>query len=96
MTNDDVTRHLESMNDLDFKAWNGADWDGLFAHLHTDDVFVDVQGQPPTHGIREHIDAMKAMVQASGESPYRSSPIRSRSDPATGRAWSESSRTAAA
>ena len=51
MADDEVTRNLNSMDDLDFTAWNGADWHGLFAHYHTDDVLVDVHGQPPTHGI---------------------------------------------
>ena len=78
MADGDVTRNLNSMDDLDFTAWNGADWDGLFAHLHTDDVLVDVHGQPPTHGIEEHIDAMKAMVQATGGTPAQvsSHPIK--------------------
>ena len=95
MADDEVTRNLNSMDDLDFTAWNGADWHGLFARYHTDDVFVDVHGQPPTHGIEEHIDAMKTMVQATVGRRPRSSPIRSGSDPATGHAWSENSRTAA-
>jgi ketosteroid isomerase-like protein len=78
MADDEVTRNLNSMDDLDFTAWNGADWHGLFARYHTDDVLVDVHGQPPTHGIEEHIDAMKAMVQATGGTPaqIRSHPIK--------------------
>jgi hypothetical protein len=69
MADDEVTRNLKSMDELDFKAWNGADWHGLFAHFHTDDVLVDVHGQPPTRGIEEHVAAMKALVQASGGTP---------------------------
>jgi len=42
------------------------DWDGVFAHYHTDDVLMDVQGQPPTHGIQEHDAAMKAFVESTG------------------------------
>jgi len=78
MADDEVTRNLNSMDDLDFTAWNGADWNGLFARCHTDDVIVDVHGQPPTSGIEEHIDAMKAMVQATGGTPaqVRSHPIK--------------------
>ena len=78
MADDEVTRNLNSMDDLDFTAWNGADWHGLFAHYHAEDVLVDVHGQPPTHGIEEHIDAMKAMVQATGGTPaqIRSHPIK--------------------
>ena len=42
------------------------------------DVLVDVHGHPKTHGIREHIDAMKAMVDAGGGTPAQitSHPIR--------------------
>ena len=78
MAEDEVTRNLNSMDDLDFTAWNGADWHGLFAHYHTDDVLVDVHGRASTHGIEEHIDAMKAMVQATGGTPaqIRSHPIK--------------------
>ena len=34
MANDDVSRNLKGMDELDFKGWNGADWDGVFAHYH--------------------------------------------------------------
>jgi hypothetical protein len=38
MPNDDaVDRNLEGMDELDFVAWNNADWTGVFAHYHTDD-----------------------------------------------------------
>jgi hypothetical protein len=82
VADDEVTRNLTSMDELDFKAWNGADWHGLFAHTHADDVLVDVHGQPPTHGIEEHIDAMKALVQSSGGTPPQitSHPIKFGSD----------------
>jgi hypothetical protein len=78
MADDEVTRNLESMDDLDFTAWNGADWHGLFARYHTDEVLVDVHGQPPTRSIEEHIDAMKVMVQATGGTPAQimSHPIK--------------------
>ena len=33
---------------------------------HTADVLVDWQGQPATHGIEEHIEAMKAYVEQTG------------------------------
>lgn len=69
MANDDVARNLKGMDDLDFTGWNGADWDGVFAQHHTDDVLVVVNGQPPTRGIQAHIDAMKAMVAAAGGTP---------------------------
>ena len=69
MASDDVSRNLRSMDDLDFNAWNNADWHGLFKRYHTDDVLVDVKGYPTTHGIEEHIDAMKEMVEAAGGTP---------------------------
>ena len=69
MASDEVTRNLQSMDDLDFNAWNKADWHGLFARYHTDDVLVDVKGQAVTHGIEEHIEAMKALVDAAGGTP---------------------------
>jgi hypothetical protein len=73
-----VETNLQSMDDLDFKGWNGADWEGVFARCHTDDVLVDVHGQPPTHGVREHIEAVKAFVNSTGGAPVqvKSHPIR--------------------
>jgi hypothetical protein len=61
-----VDRNLQGMDDLDFVGWNNADWTGVFAHHHTGDVFVDWHGQPPTHGIEEHIEAMKSYVEQNG------------------------------
>jgi hypothetical protein len=77
MANDEVIRNLRSMDELDFTGWNQADWQGVFARYHTDDVLVDVHGQPPTRGIKEHIDAMKAIVENTGGTPaqVRSHPI---------------------
>ena len=95
MADDEVTRNLECMDELDFTGWNGADWNGVFAHYHTNDVLVDVHGQPQTHGIQEHIEAMKAFVETTGGRPSRSNLIRSGSDRENGRAWSASSRVAA-
>jgi hypothetical protein len=60
MANDDVIRNLRSMDEVDSTGWNHAGWQGLFARYHTDDVLVDVHGQPRTRRIKEHIDAMKA------------------------------------
>ena len=64
--NDQVAANLERMDKLDFEAWNNADWHGLFAHLHTDDVVVDMKGMPTTRGIAEHIAAMEAFVEMVG------------------------------
>jgi hypothetical protein len=63
---DAVDSNLKGMDDLDFVGWNKADWTGVFAHHHTDDVLVAWQGQPPTHGIEEHIEAMKSYVEQNG------------------------------
>jgi hypothetical protein len=69
MSDDQVASNLQGMDDLDFTGWNNADWDGVFAHHHTSDVLVDWKGQAPTHGIEEHIDAMKAYVDSAGGTP---------------------------
>jgi hypothetical protein len=66
MADDEVTRNLNSMHELDFVAWNGADWPGRFTDLHSGDVLVEVQGRPVTHGISEHITAMKQIAHANG------------------------------
>jgi hypothetical protein len=66
MSGDQVSANLKGMDDLDFTGWNGADWHGVFAHHHTDDVLGDRKGQPATHGIEEHIAAMKAYVESAG------------------------------
>jgi hypothetical protein len=95
MADDEVTRNLKGMDELDFVGWNSADWHGVFAHYHTDDVLVDVHGQAQTHGIQEHIDAMRAFVETTSGTPIqiRSHPLNS--DPESGRAWSESSKVVA-
>lgn len=64
MAEDEVTRNLNSMDDLDFTAWNGADWHGLFARYHTDDVLVDVHGQPSTHGIADAVVCIETIMFA--------------------------------
>ena len=69
MNDDQVSANLQGMDDLDFTGWNRADWHGVFAHHHTDDVLVDWKGQPVTHGIEAHIDAMKAYVESAGGTP---------------------------
>ena len=71
MDDSEVQRNLQGMDDLDFTGWNNADWDGVFADHHTEDVLVDWKGQEPTHGIQEHIDTMKAYVEAAGGTPPR-------------------------
>jgi hypothetical protein len=48
MTEDQIKANLKAMDDLDFEGWNNADWQGVFAHQHTDDVYVEVKGQEPS------------------------------------------------
>ena len=78
MADESVAHNLERMDELDFAGWNEADWEGVFTRYHTDDVLVDVHGQASTHGIREHIEAMKAFVESTGGVPLQvtSHPIR--------------------
>ena len=40
MAEDQVQGNLKGMDDLDFDGWNKADWNGVFAHHHTNDVWV--------------------------------------------------------
>jgi hypothetical protein len=65
MTEDQVNANLKAMDDLDFEGWNNADWQGVFAQQHADDVYVYFKGDE-TRGINEHIDAMKAFVESVG------------------------------
>jgi hypothetical protein len=92
---DQVHANLQGMDDLDFTGWNNADWQGVFAHHHTEDVLVDWKGQPVTHGIQEHIDAMKAYVDSAGGAPPQIT-IRLRSAPANGRVSSVNSKAVVA
>ena len=66
-----VVRNLQRMDELDFSGWNDADWEGVFTRNHTDDVLVDVHGQAATHGIGEHVEAMKAFVASTGGVPLQ-------------------------
>lgn len=58
---------------LDLEGWNKAGWNGTFAHLHTDDVYVHMKGMAPTQGIGEHIAAMEGYVAMVGGAFHRSS-----------------------
>ena len=71
MADETVMRNLRGMDELDFAGWNKADWEGVFTRHHTADVLVEVHGQASTHGIREHIAAMKAFVASTGGSPIQ-------------------------
>ena len=77
MQADQVAQNLKGMDDLDFTGWNNADWHGVFADKHTDDVLVQVQGRERTHGLGDHIDAMKKLVESAGGTPpqLKSHPI---------------------
>ena len=54
---------------LTSNGWNNADWHGVFADQHADDVYVDFKGAVPTRGLDQHIDAMKADVESVGGTP---------------------------
>ena len=69
MQEDQVSTNLKGMDDLDFIGWNNADWHGVFANHHTDDVYVDMKGIGPTKGLPAHIEAMKAYVESAGGTP---------------------------
>jgi hypothetical protein len=71
MTDNEVSRNLQGMEELDFRGWNSADWHGVFATCHTDDVLVEVKGQPATRRIDEHIKAMEAFVESTGGTPIQ-------------------------
>jgi len=71
MADDEVARNLQRMDELDFNGWNRADWQGAFARCHTDDVVVEVKGQPTTRGLEEHIAAMEALVESTGGTPIQ-------------------------
>jgi hypothetical protein len=77
MQEDQVSKNLNGMDNLDFVGWNKADWNGVFAHQHTPDVLVEVKGQERTNGIDQHIDAMKKLVESAGGTPpqVKSHPI---------------------
>ncbi len=66
MNEDQVEASLKGMDDLDFRGWNNADWNGVFAVHHNDDVLVDWKGQVPTRGIERHIEAMKSYRRRAG------------------------------
>jgi hypothetical protein len=66
MEENQVEKNLKGIDDLDFDGWNNADWNGVFAHHHTEEVLVDWKGQAPTRGIEQHIDAMEAYVESAG------------------------------
>ena len=50
------------MDDLDFEGWNNADWQGVFAHQHTDDVYVDFKGHEPTDGLAHGVAVALAVA----------------------------------
>lgn len=66
---DQVEANLAAMDELDFEGWNKADWDGVFARHHTDDVYVEVHGAEPTRGLPDHIEAMKVAVSYTDGKP---------------------------
>ncbi len=95
MADDTVTHNLEHMDELDFAGWNRADWDGVFARHHTDDVLVEVHGQPRRMAYLSTSRRCERSSRALVGRPSRSSLIPSASDQESGPAWSANSRTVA-
>ncbi|MFD6062103.1 nuclear transport factor 2 family protein [Rhodococcus wratislaviensis] len=70
MSEDQVARNLQGMDNVDFIGWNNGDWHGTFSDYHTDDVVVEVKGMDTTQGLSAHIEAMDSLVKATtGETP---------------------------
>lgn len=61
-----VEQNLTNMDNLDFVGYNHGDWHGEFARYHTDDVLVDMKGTPVTHGLEDHIAAMRGFIDGVG------------------------------
>jgi hypothetical protein len=57
------SHNVDLYDRLDFEAWNRKDWE-LFRQLHTDDVKV-VSGSSESSGIDAHVEAMRALLEAS-------------------------------
>jgi hypothetical protein len=66
VVDDQVTRNLAGMDELDFTGWNWADWDGVFARHHTSDVLVYIKGKSRPMASRS-IDAMKDITGGAPE-----------------------------
>jgi hypothetical protein len=69
-----VTRNLELMDQLDFEGWNGRDWN-LFSQLHGDEVIVAGFGQA-TEGNAEHVAWAQAFIEENPDSIIDAHPIR--------------------
>lgn len=69
-----VTRNLELMDQLDFEGWNGRNWD-LFSKLHASEVIVAGFGQA-TEGNAEHVAWAQAFIEQNPDSIINAHPIR--------------------
>jgi hypothetical protein len=67
-------QNLQLFDDLDFKAWNGRDWD-LFRKLHAPTVKVGGFGQQ-TEGIDDHLAWAQAFIAQVPDSKIDEHPIR--------------------
>ena len=67
-------KNLALFDDLDFKAWNGRDWD-LFRKLHAPTVKVGGFGQQ-TEGIDDHLAWAQAFIAQVPDSKIDAHPIR--------------------
>jgi hypothetical protein len=95
MQADRVATNLKGMDDLDFTGWNNADWHGVFAHHHTDDVYVDWKVKNRLAGSSSTSRRWRRMSSQLGVRHPGSPPTRSGSETGSGRVWSESSRVEA-
>lgn len=60
----DVTKRMHRFDQLDFDAFSRPDWK-LFEEIHCPDVVVSFPDGHDTHGIKKHIEDMKAMFVAT-------------------------------
>jgi hypothetical protein len=86
MTDDEVARNLTGMDELDFNGWNKADWNGVFAQHHTDDVVAMAKGNRLPTASRSISMPLRPCWSPPAARSRRSRHTRSGSGPANGRA----------
>ena len=59
-----VIKRIHRFDQLDFDAFSNPDWK-LFEEIHCPDVVVSFTDGHDTHGIKKHIEDMKAMFVAT-------------------------------
>jgi hypothetical protein len=66
--------HLDAFDDLDFKGWNGPDWD-VFRHRHTDDVIVEMMGKRTTN-LDDHVALCEDVIKQNPKLKIEDHPIK--------------------